>query len=353
MVKQRTKIPLRFHRDGSFRVLMLTDLHGGIHHSPKLTAGIEALVDTQKPDLVLLGGDISVDRCYDGGICKPELLGVYLSDILEPLHRRGIPWAHVFGNHDRETGMDIEEQQAVYESFPLCLSMRGDRNISGVGNYVLPIFSSKIDCDRRVAYNIFALDSGQYYTRYIKEFGLPKKVEMRLENPMCTGNDASMPLPDQVMWYYNTSCAMERDNGAAIPAVMFMHIPLPEHYLCGENPEQTNLVGCKRESVGCSELNTGLFSACLERGDVRGIFCGHDHLCTYQAEYCGITLAYASSIGYDMSTHDELRGGRVIDLYEGGGMHTHYVRLLDIMGLDALRSSDFFEGGNKYYMRYR
>ena len=176
---------------------------------------------------------------------------------------------------------------------------------------------------------------------------------MRLENPMCTGNDASMPLPDQVMWYYNTSCAMERDNGAAIPAVMFMHIPLPEHYLCGENPEQTNLVGCKRESVGCSELNTGLFSACLERGDVRGIFCGHDHLCTYQAEYCGITLAYASSIGYDMSTHDELRGGRVIDLYEGGGMHTHYVRLLDIMGLDALRSSDFFEGGNKYYMRYR
>lgn len=353
MVKQTTKVPLRFHRDGSFRVLMLTDLHGGVKHSPKLTAGIEALLQSEHPDLVLLGGDISVDTGYDGGICTPELLRAYLSDILEPLHRRGIPWAHVYGNHDREVGMTDAEMQAVYESFPLCLSSAGPEEISGCCNYVLPIFSSKIDCDRRVAYNIFALDSGQYYTRYIKQFGLPDDTNMRLEHPMCTGNDASMPLPDQVMWYYRTSMEMERDNGGKIPAIMYMHIPTPEHYHCAENPEQTNLIGVKRESVGCSELNTGLFAACLERGDVRGIFCGHDHLCTYQAEYCGVTLAYASSIGYDMSTHDELRGGRVIDLFEGGGMHTRYVRLLDIMGLDALRAPDFFEGGNKYDIRNR
>ena len=103
MVKQKTKIPLRFHRDGSFRILMLTDLHGGVNHSPKLTAGIEALAASEHPDLVLLGGDISVDSGYDGGICTPELLHAYLTDILEPLHRRGIPWAHVYGNHDRET----------------------------------------------------------------------------------------------------------------------------------------------------------------------------------------------------------------------------------------------------------
>ena len=145
MVKQTTKVPLRFHRDGSFRVLMLTDLHGGVKHSPKLTAGIEALLQSEHPDLVLLGGDISVDTGYDGGICTPELLHAYLSDILEPLHRRGIPWAHVYGNHDREVGMTDAEMQAVYESFPLCLSSAGPEEISGCSNYVLPIISSKID----------------------------------------------------------------------------------------------------------------------------------------------------------------------------------------------------------------
>ena len=85
MVTQKTRVPLRFHRDGSFRILMLTDLHGGVNHSPKLTAGIEALVQSEHPDLVLLGGDISVDSGYVGGICRPELLHDYLADILEPL----------------------------------------------------------------------------------------------------------------------------------------------------------------------------------------------------------------------------------------------------------------------------
>ena len=37
------------------------------------------------------------------------------------------------------------------------------------------------------------------------------------------------------------------------------------------------MIGSKRESPACSELNSGLFYACLERGDVKGIFCGHDH----------------------------------------------------------------------------
>ena len=353
MITETTRIPLRFHRDGTFRILMLTDLHGGYYASEKLIAGIDALLEHEHPDLVLFGGDISVGKCYDNGICTPEALRAYLERMLEPLHRRGIPWAHVFGNHDREAGMSNEEMLPVYESFPLCLSVAGPQEVRGICNYVLPVWSSKIDRDRRAAYNIFALDSNQYYTGYLKQFGLPADTLTRLEHPVCSGNDAAMPMFDQVMWYYNTSQRMERENGAKIPAVMFMHIPTPEHYHCSVNPEQTNLVGCSRESVGCSEQNTGLFMACLQRGDVKGIFCGHDHLNTFHAEYCGITLGYAGSIGYDMSTHDELRGGRIIDLDESGGMRTRFVRLLDIMGLDALRAPDFFEGGNKYYIRNR
>ena len=31
--------------------------------------------------------------------------------------KRNIPWAHVFGNHDNNIGMNNEEQQPAYERF--------------------------------------------------------------------------------------------------------------------------------------------------------------------------------------------------------------------------------------------
>ena len=66
-----------------------------------------------------------------------------------------------------------------------------------------------------------------------------------------------------------------------------------------------------------------------------------------------ITLAYDGALGYDMSAHDDLRGGRIIDLSEDGTMKTHQVRLMDLIGIDAMRDPGFFEGGDKYYIRVR
>ena len=35
-----------------------------------------------------------------------------------------------------------------------------------------------------------------------------------------------------------------------------------------------------------------MFSAILDRGDVKGIFCGHDHINTYHGNYYGVLLGY-------------------------------------------------------------
>ena len=98
-------------------------------------------------------------------------------------------------------------------------------------------------------------------------------------------------------------------------------------------------------------MNSGLFFACLERGDVKGIFAGHEHINDFQGQYCGITLAYDCCLGYDMSAHDDMRGGRIIDITEDGGMSTRQVRLWDLAGEKCMRNPDFFEGGDKYYIR--
>lgn len=335
------KRELRFNGDGKFRVLMISDFHAGKNYSPKLKAGIEALVEDTKPDFVMIAGD----QCLG---FNREYLKKSLEDILDPIQKRDIPWSHVFGNHDRETDMDTAAQEEIFESFPLCLSSKGPDDIFGVGNYVLPILASKSD---KIAYNIWALDSNREFPDYIEQFGLDKDTRFILPNPFGTGKVQASPLFDQVMWYYNTSKQMERENGRKIPAIMCMHVPIIEFNLIYRNPDECEMEGSKREGVYCSELNSGLFMACLQRGDVKGIFCGHEHLNDFQGKYCGITLAYDSCVGYNMTADDDLRGGRVIDLYEDGSFVTKHRKLMEIMGEDAVRDPLQFRGGIKYFIK--
>ena len=48
------KRPLRFKQDGTFRILILTDIHGGVKIHPQLMPALHAVVESAKPDLVLL-----------------------------------------------------------------------------------------------------------------------------------------------------------------------------------------------------------------------------------------------------------------------------------------------------------
>lgn len=337
------KKELKFNENGKFRVLMISDFHGGKNYSPKLKAGIEALIKETNPDFVMIGGD----QCLG---FDQEYLRNSLTDILEPIQKRNIPWAHVYGNHDHEQPLTAREQQAVYESFPLCLSQAGPADVQGVGNYVLPVYSSKSD---KIAYNIFALDSNREISDYIEHFGISEKDNnIILPNSFGVGRAQAMPFFNQVRWYYRTSREIEQANGSKIPAILCMHNPLLEHNLIHMNPEECRMVGHKRECVCCSELNSGLFFACLQRGDVKGIFCGHEHMNTYHGTYCGIVLAYDGCVGYNMTAHDDLRGGRIIDLDENTGtFETKHITLMEIMGDAAIRDPGNFQGGLKYFIR--
>lgn len=345
------KKQLRFNDNGKFRILMVSDFHCGSRrkgfedgnpYSPKVKEAIEALVEETHPDFVMVGGDQCIGK-------SPEYLYNSFTDIMSPVLDRSIPWAQVFGNHDRESPMSTEEQQKVYETIPHCFSERGPEDIFGICNYVIPVYSSD---GKRIAYNLFALDSNREISDYIEQFGIREEDNnIRLPFAFGSGSVQAMPFFQQVMWYYNTSREMEKTNGRKIPALMFMHNPILEYNLIFRNPEECDMYGEKREAVCCSELNSGLFTACLERGDVKGIFCGHEHMNAYHGTYCGIILGYASCVGYDMSAHDDIRGGRIIDITEDGEICTRHIKLMAIMGEKAKRRPDFFEGGLNYFIR--
>lgn len=327
---------------------MVSDFHLGRNdklkedYNYKVIKGLDVLLEETKPDFVFIGGD----QCIEAD--TPDEVKEKFSHIIEPVLKRNLPWSAVFGNHDREMGIDIREEEKVYESIDGCCNDSGPEDIDGTGNYCVTVLSSEGD---EPAFNLFALDSHRVVEDLIEKFNLPKGTRIRLPEHFNEGQDGAMPTFEQVMWYYNTSKEAEKAAGRKIPAVMFMHIPLPEFSLIARNPEECGAIGSKRETLGTTEMNFGLFAACLQRGDVKGIFFGHEHLCDLQGEYCGVTMAQDAALGFNMSCHDDLRGGRVIDLFEEGTIQTHTVKLIDLMGREAMRRPDYFEGGCKYYIR--
>lgn len=323
-----TKVPLRFNKDGKFKILMFSDTHG--HNEATLDA-IEAVVENTKPDLILVGGD-TVHHITDESD-KPLVDKVYefLSDLAVIFEKRNIPWAHVYGNHDNNIGMGNDGQQPAYERFELNVAKSGPEEVSGTANYVLPI---KAHDSEEILYNVWGLDShvglGDF-ANLCNNADISKDVRKLSVN--FTDDTGYGPIYfDQIMWYWNSSVELEKHNGKKIPGLMFFHIPLPEFWLAAKNPVETGLEGYCGEAIGNSNINTGLFATILQRGDVKTICCGHDHDCNFAAKYCGVTLCYDGALSYNGYNRYSIRGGRVfeIDAKDPWNINTYNVLYKDI-----------------------
>lgn len=110
-----------------------------------------------------------------------------------------------------------------------------------------------------------------------------------------------------------------------MPALAFFHIPLPEYRVAWETE---GVIGVKQEEVADSPVNSGLFAAMKEMGDVMATFVGHDHINDYIAAVDGIYLAYGRGTGYGTYGKEGFpRGARIIELIEGERQFRTWLRL--------------------------
>ena len=309
---------LRFGQDENFRVLLFTDVQACPPAPCERTVkDMNAIIDKENPDLILFCGD-NASECRTS-----EQLRNYLKVLTAHIEEKRIPWAHVYGNHDDECyrladgsllrHLHRSEQQKVYEEFLYCVSKAGPASVKGTGNYILPVYSADESREDPV-FAVWGFDSGAY----VDDPGLAGYAA-RLENTMFQGqpgsNYAYMPFT-QIRWYFNTSEEIEAFAGHSIPGMAYFHTPLQEFYEVSLNPVQTGMTGEKREEVCAGPLNSGMFAAMVERGDIKAVCCGHDHCNDYAGTFCGITLAYAGNIGYDTYHHEDMMGGRVFVIRE-------------------------------------
>ena len=321
MAKNETA-KLRFRPDGTFRVLMMSDLQESAQYDPRSLRSVEVLLDECQPDLVILGGD----NCYGPEIGGEQNLIDFLNIFIAPLEQRGIPWAHVYGNHDHDVSVPAARQQELYESFSTCISGHTGDDVHGKSNFVLPVYNSKDE----IALAVWGLDTNHCVDELDGLIGGSMRKAAGLPNQPVGYGPWGMLYFDQLLWYWNTSAALEKQAGKKVPGLLCMHIAPYEYRTACANPELCVKEGSFEEKLDSTPFNTGLFSTILQRGDIRAICCGHTHLNDFDAEYCGIRLLWDACVGYRCYGDDAKRGGRLFIYQEAdpAQVTTHMVRTL-------------------------
>jgi len=285
--------PLKFNPSGRFKIAQFTDIHwkpSSENNQANLNL-IQLVIEEEMPDLVIYTGDIVTEG--------PSLKGWI--DVTKPLVDADIPWTVTLGNHDDEADMTRDQIYDLLLTLPGFVGIKGPAHLSGTGNYVLPVISSSSD---RIAAVIWCFDSHGY-------------PENKLHG------DYDWIKFDQIAWYRKTSTELTQKNShTPLPALAYFHIPLPEFGLIAE---KESTIGRFEEKVCSPDVNSGMFAAFLESGDVMGMFAGHDHVNNYIGTHMGIAMGYGQVSGADAYGNFP-RGARLVEIYEGKRMFNSWIR---------------------------
>ncbi|MBQ7542513.1 MAG: metallophosphoesterase [Clostridia bacterium] len=292
---------MRFREDGTFHILQVSDPQDLPHARRAMLQMLDRAYDALRPDLVLFTGDNTLgNHLHDVGYIRVKTandpdktlrkMRRALAQILDPVERRGIPFAMIYGNHDDMNDVSKQAQFALYRAYSHCLPMNETDNSVDCDTYCIPIRTA----DGRTAWNLYLLDSawnderGQHCC--IKE--------------------------ETVRWYARTSDSLRAQNGGnAVPSLLFVHVPLPQTKAllspCG--PDHPGAVrdgggwacldaekaqGVLGESLSVCGDEYGLADEMRRRGDVRAVISGHDHLNCFDGAADGLRFIQSGAASF-------------------------------------------------------
>jgi hypothetical protein len=304
---------LRFNSDHKFKIMQIADTQEIPAVSPDTLSLINNALDREKPDLVIFTGDQI--KGYSKKFKKdPAIIESTIDILVEPIAKRNIPFMVTYGNHDAQCGVDNRGQYKFYAKYDNFIS--GDlRNADDVGTTDIQIYSSTED---KPVFELYIIDS----------HGKAKD-----------GAGYAPVDKEQIEWYVSRREQLKAENGDYLPSLVFQHIPVPEFfdvikkvpkgakgavpaYGAHENEyfvlndETIAEGGFMLESPASPDVNTGEFEAMSEKGDVLGIYVGHDHNNSFVVKYKGVDLGYTQGAGFNVYGPGENRGVRIFELDE-------------------------------------
>ncbi|KAJ0159491.1 putative inactive purple acid phosphatase 16 [Colletotrichum tanaceti] len=315
--------PLSFSNDGVFKISIFEDLHFGENAweawgpaaDIKTVGVIKKVLDDEKPDLVVLNGDL-----ITGENAYLENATFVLDQLVKPMVERGLPWASTYGNHDYQLNITGSDILAREKQWPNARTQKMVSNPNaGVSNYYLPVYPSdctRDDCRPEVVLWFFDSRGGFAYMQTnpddsVKMVGQPNWVDESV-----------------VDWFRTTSADLDKRHDAKIPGVAFVHIPprasraIQDKGVDAEkNPGINDDKPLSHQAEGWCEdggqkagcdyggQDVAFMKAVSESPGVVGVFSGHDHgnsWCTkwkgkvdgVAVDGTGVNLCFGQRTGY-------------------------------------------------------
>ena len=307
-------------RNGKFKIMQIADTQEIPAVSPDTIKLIAAAVDAEKPDLVVFTGDQikGYSSFFKGKKGKENVIST-LKALIRPLEERNIPFTMTFGNHDGEAALKNNEQFEIYKQSPMF------------------VYSDSASEDDK---GTFCLNVSDKFLVYL--FDTHSKAE--------DGGYSGLN-PEQIDWYRKTRDSFE----SPLPSLAFQHIPTPEYFdiikqvkrftkgcvraygnhkneYYALDPQSSGLRDFMLESPATPYTNSGEVDAFLEKGEVLGLYVGHDHNNSFVVNYKGIDLGYSQGAGFNVYGPGFKRGVRIFDVDEGGKYETRTVTFDELCG---------------------
>lgn len=264
---------------------------------------IRDLITQTAPHLIIVTGDIVYGEFDDSGRVLREF-AKFMGEL-------NIPWAPVFGNHDKESRIGIDSITAIYESAPNCLFRTETVDFEdGDGNYAIKVYSGDTLVEM-----VYMLDSK----------GCTKATEPTLKRPAGI-------TEGQCRFIEQKALQARMEAGKTVPAILGYHIATQEFFDAFDAKGYPVSEGI---TIGVSvPAHRGDFGAFYEKGykgatspenfvqrlqacGVNGVFVGHDHLANTSVTWRDIRWTFGlKTATYDYHTNGSL-GGTLIEIKDG------------------------------------
>ncbi len=299
------ELSLTMKRGEQFKIVQFADLHfgteGEAYHNANEARTVEFmtyLVETEKPDLIVLSGD----NIMTGGVAGAE-------ELIRIMDAYQTPYTFVFGNHDAESTMPgyckrdvseyLERSDSPYLLYRSGYIEKDDEN--RYGNFSISLTDEKTG-DLLGA--LVIVDTGTY------DYALGRYQSI---------------TEGQIAWYkgeisrLNVIYAGQKNNArATVPTVTYGHMQIPELFTAYRKAADGDgasfvygqpLTGWMENSVlgDTGGEPSPFYTAMKEMGSAVSYLCGHMHGLSYHVEMDGILLGFCPQTGVSSNSGKKCR----------------------------------------------
>lgn len=336
------KDKIQFNKDGKLTVLQVSDAQD--MHIPRkaMFKMLNRVYDTVNPDLIVLTGDNILGNHLDDArfgnkkSVKTEE-GTYkrmkkaLGLLLNPIEKRKIPFAFIYGNHDDMNRISKDRQAEIYGGYDYCVPYNTTDKSVDCDTYNIPVYSSSDE--NKIGYNIWMLDSAGSDSEGKPIYGHVQK--------------------NTLDWYEKKSDELKvQNNGEPVMSLMFQHIPVDEikelYTDCDEDDKNAvKLPDGRCVKLDCTKANGYAFEIehntseyhnqidiLKKHNDVCGLVFGHDHMNSFTAKIKDVNIVQTSGASFRCYGNVITRGVRVfiIDENDPTSFETYQIHYFDLFG---------------------